>query len=544
MNPARRAARWLDIETDFEKPESDRATASGLSSRAIAGGRIDGRKSFDRPEDQFASGLSFFSSFSTDSYWESVDLSPNNLKKLNVHRVVELLADSSPEMSKALFDFILMGNPGFTLKAFTPGTETEDVKATKALAEMMKTLKRHYGSPKVVFNRLFMAAFMRGKIFAELVLADSGRRFVDIATPDPAFLSFRRVSDPERGPVWQIGQWHGTDFVVLEGPTIRYIPIHPFPGKIDGRPLVHPAIFICVFLMSMLHDLRRVIQQQGYPRIDLKIIFEKLKDQIPNEVRTKPRELKKWADDVVAEIKNVFSQLKPDDTYVHSDAIEVGRPVGTLDDSSLGAVDGLIKACERMATRALKSMPLNMGTTDGVSEANANRQWEMYAALCKSIQQDVETAVGDLLQFGLEGQGIIADVQLRFAELRAAELLRDAQVLLIKTTIARALYDNGIISQDEQAQLAIDKVKADQPAPRVNGSQSGVQPSGIVGGQPDPGSTRTAQDALREMATRLLQMRNGSRTPTLPEIEETMKLFTMFAPRAAQDLLSAEPLEQ
>jgi hypothetical protein len=548
MTVTDRVARWLDIvpasAVATSADDGDRAS-SGLSTRATAGTTISGRKSFDRPEDQYASTLGFFSNFSTDDYWRTADLTPNALRRLKVHKVVELLADSSPELSKALFDFVLMGNPGFTLKAYKPGTETEDVKATAALNAMLGTLKGYYGSVKVVFNRLLISAFLRGKLFAEIVLADNGRRFVDLATPDPAFLAFRRVKDTERGVVWQVGQWQGSEFVVLDGPSIRYIPIHPFPGKIDGRSLVHPAIFICVFLIAMLSDLRRVVQQQGYPRLDIAILFEKLKDQIPQDVRAKPRELKAWADEVVSEIKKVYSKLKPDDTYVHSDAIEVNKPVGTLDNSSLGAVDGLIKACERMATRALKSMPLLMATTDGVSEANANRQWEMYAALCKSIQQEVETMISDLFQFALQGQGIMADVRLRFAELRAAELLRDAQVAMLKTLIARALYDNGIISQDEQAQMAADKIKADQPEPRASASSAGARPtSGLTNVNPEPGANRTSTEVLRDIAKQFVLMRNGNRAPTLPEIEQAIDLFKLYAPDAAESLLSARPLEQ
>jgi hypothetical protein len=555
MTVTDRVARWLDIvpasAVATSADDGDRAS-SGLSTRATAGTTISGRKSFDRPEDQYASTLGFFSNFSTDDYWRTADLTPNALRRLKVHKVVELLADSSPELSKALFDFVLMGNPGFTLKAYKPGTETEDVKATAALNAMLGTLKGYYGSVKVVFNRLLISAFLRGKLFAEIVLADNGRRFVDLATPDPAFLAFRRVKDPERGVVWQVGQWQGSEFVILDGPTIRYIPIHPFPGKIDGRSLVHPAIFICVFLIAMLSDLRRVVQQQGYPRLDIAILFEKLKDQIPQDVRAKPRELKAWADEVVSEIKKVYSKLKPDDTYVHSDAIEVNKPVGTLDNSSLGAVDGLIKACERMATRALKSMPLLMATTDGVSEANANRQWEMYAALCKSIQQEVETMVGDLFQFALQAQGIACDVRLKFAELRAAELFRDAQVKLLLVTIARAAYDNGWISQDEASQMGVEKIKADQTEPRVlTPARPSISPTGAQGAQvaadtqADPGANRNAMAVVRKIAEQLLTARsNGDRSPTLSTIEDALKLFEKYAPDSASSLLTAEPFTE
>lgn len=516
-------------------------TQSMPSVRAAAGVRVDGRKSYDRPEDQFASTLGFFSQLSTDVYWHGFDLDTATLKRIPVYKIVELVATVSPEMSKALSDFLLMGNPGFELKAFKPGSDTEDVRGTEALNVMLAELEKNHGSAKVVFNRCFTAAYLRGKVFVELVLAQNGRRFVDFATPDPAYLAFRRVDHPERGKVWQVGQWQGSEFVVLEGPTMRYMPVQPMPGKIEGNSPINPAIFVCVFLISLLHDLRRVIQQQGYPRLDIEIIFEKLKAQIPKDAIGKPEKMKAWADGVVDEVKRVYSKLKADDTYLHSDAIKVNQPVGALDDSSLGAVDGLIKAIERMATRALKTMPLNMATTDGVSEANANRQWEMYAALCKSFQQDIERIFSGLFQFALQGQGILARVELKFAELRAAELLRDAQVLMLLTLIGRALYDNGIISQDEEAQLVLKKAKADQPQPRVTASPGTPQPTNPTGTNPEPGSNRDANTSLRELATQYIAVKNGhgARTPTTTQLEETLKLFDKFAPNAAQSALEA-----
>jgi hypothetical protein len=131
-----------------------------------------------------------------------------------------------------------------------------------------------------------------------------------------------------------------------------------------------------------------------------------------------------------------------------------------------------------------------MATTDGVSEANANRQWEIYAAFIKSIQQLCEAQLEHQFGLALQARGVAATVDWKFAELRAAELLRDAQVELLQTMTARTQYDNGSISADEMAQKSVGKPKADAPAPRNSASANPPQGTEAANTNADPGSNR------------------------------------------------------
>jgi hypothetical protein len=111
-----------------------------------------------------------------------------------------------------------------------------------------------------------------------------------------------------------------------------------------------------------------------------------------------------------------------------------------------------------------------MGAT---SETNANRQWEIQAAGIKSLQHLLETMLERLFALGLQAQGIQTDVTFRFAELRAAEMLRDAQTEMMQIANERAKYEAGWTSQDEAAE-AITGHAADAPAPRVASAAPGL----------------------------------------------------------------------
>jgi hypothetical protein len=494
--------------------------ASRVDGRTFAGGR----QSVDDASDLFNSTLAIFAPLSSESQWRALNLDSNALDKIKPSKLIELLADLSPEVSRALYDGLLMCNPGVEITATNPGTETPNPRAQKALDDILHQLRTLYGATDVLYDQLFISLFLRGACCGELVLDFDGQTFVDIARPDPATMSFKKSRDPVRGVVWQVGQWQGGRFVVLDGrETFRYVPLHPLPGKIQGRAPFSSALFVAVFLMSVLRDLRRVIQQQGFDKVDVTVLLDKIRASMSNADQNNPQEVTKVANDIISAVKGVYSQLQPDDAYVHTDAVTVNRAQGAANASTLGAVDALFKALERMATRALKTMPLLMASTEGASEANANRQFEMYAKGMSILQHRVEALLEHLFSLALQAQGLLAQVNVKFAELRAAEAMRDAQTEEKTIANANSLYEQGVISQDERAKRTTGKDKADQPAPRTPAAQQ-TRPTRPEA-DPEPGANR---------------MPGGTRTaPSTTAVESSVTYWQHIAPAAAQDLPTA-----
>lgn len=425
-----------------------------------------------------------------EGVWEFYHADTRTLRRFSVAELLDLMVDLSPDVSRALWDLLRLCNPSWTCQAFSLTTNKPHSQAQAALDGFFQHLTNMYGAVDVLWNELFTQAFMRGAMWAELVLDADARNPIDIGLPDPLTARFKRELDPIRGPVWVLGQLQLGGFVPMARPTIRYVPIDKVPGKPYGRPMVSPAFFPTLFLMTLLHDLRRVIGQQGYPRIDLTIDLNALTALMPPEVRFSPAKQAKWVDDTINEIKKEYGNLQPDDAFVHTSAMTVGRPVGTVDASSLGGIGAIIAVLERQIVRALKTMPVMMALTDGSSEANANRQWEIQTTGIASLQHPAETMIEALLGLALRAQGIAARVVFRFAVLRAAQALRDAQTHQIELANAAFEYDRGWTAQDEAALKTVGHVAA-EPEPRVFpttdqpavGEDSGVP----AGGPPEPG---------------------------------------------------------
>lgn len=525
-----RIAGWLDVAPDVDKraplPTAPIATVSPYRAPASEDGRAfaralgGGRVTVDRPEYAYSAAYALMAPQDFESRWRSWKLDHKTLDRIDPIDLLDMLIDLSPSVSRANSDYLRFCNPGYELVVLKPGTEDIDPVGQRAADEFRKQLDEQHGSFDVVINRLFMMIPTRGCLFGELVLDENGRAPLDIATPDPRWVRFRHRKDPVRGDKYVPGQWQNGVFVELDRPTIKYLPFDPFPGSPYGRPWYAAALFTTLFELGLLHDLRRVVSQQGYPRLDFEIDTAKLKAMMPDSLKDDPNAAKQWFDGMVEQIKSSIRDLEPEDAYVHGDIVKVNRPVGTIDSSSLGGIEGLDRILGANATAALKAMPLTLGRGNQVgSETQANRQWEVHAAGIKAIQHLNETLLGGFFGTALRVQGIRATVLLRFAELRAAEMLRDEQTRALRNANSLFEYLMGWESHDAASQNAVGH-EPDADAPRAlpsNFASAGDAATDQASeASPDPTGDRGNVVQLAQAVVRLASAARANRAPMTP----------------------------
>lgn len=474
-------------------PKQTRApepTPAVSSPRPLVGGRL----SRDADAGLFGMGLSAIvpPSDATDQ-WRSLDLDARTLSRISPFKLAEYLADISPEVSRSLWEFLRACNAGREITAYTPGSDrqTPDTRAQDALDTFTRQLDAFYGTIDVQINRLFLALFMRGAICSELVLDAAGRIPVDLAIIDPAVVRARRVNDPVRGSIFEYGQMHGGTWVAFDRPTISYIPVDPLPGSPYGRPPVAPALFLALFLIGLLHDLRRVIAQQGYPRYDIEIVLDEALKQMPASAAKNPAAQEQWLASLVSSIATYYAALEPDSAFTHTSAVKLNQPISAVNMQSLGAIAPMIEALERMASRSLKVMPFMLGLTESTTESQSNRQAEAFYQAIRAVQHLVENQLTHLFTLALQAQGIVAEVVVEFAENRVSEELRDEQVRQLKIANAGEGYKLGFISQDDAALYAFGVETADEPEPRAGAEPAAPSPGAQE--NPDPSTGRATR---------------------------------------------------
>jgi hypothetical protein len=386
--------------------------------------------------------------------WQTLDLDRSQLRDISPSDLTDILANISPDISRALWDTLRMIDPGHDIVARVPKSKERHEAGQLILDQLEDRVDERQGSLATVIGKLSISAFMRGAIFAELVLDKGATTALDIVVPDPLSVRFRLYDDPVYGESYELGQWQSGNFVNLERPTIIYEPIDPMPGPPYGRAPIVPAIFPSLFLLSVMHDLKRVISQAGYLRVNIKILVDKVQSALAiDDVDSLVAEI----NSLVEEVGDAWHAQEPDDSYVYPDYIEVVPHEGamTMGDNGMAGADSLIAALERMLVRALKSMPIVMGAAEGVSEANADRQWEMYMATISSLQKKIASVLSRLLTLAMEVEGVQAVAEVDFDQVRAAEAYRDAQTDLVKIAFAQQAEDAGYMTHDEASQYVV-----------------------------------------------------------------------------------------
>lgn len=468
------------------KPKSERAPEAVPAPKPLVGGRLsrdaEGGIRFNNRLSVIVPPVSI------DETWRTLDLDGRTLSRISPFKLAEYLTDISPEVSRALWDFLRECNAGYEIRALVPGAENPDTRAQDAIDAFLKTLNSLYGTVDVPINRLFLSIFMRGAICSELVLAADGRAPADLAVVDPAVVRARRIDDPVRGTIFEYGQLNGGKWVAFDRPTISYIPVDPLPASPYGRAMISPAIFTSLFLIGLLHDLRRVIAQQGYPRYDIEIVLDEALKQMPAQAKANPSVQEAWLNTLVQTIAEYYADLEPDSAFTHTSAVKLNRPISAVDADSLGGIGPMIEALERMATRALKTAPFMLGISESTTETQANRQFEQRAITIRAVQHLVENQLGHLLGLALQCQGIVAEVHVEFAENRASEEQRDEMVRQLRQANATAGYQAGFLSQDDAALYAWDRETADQPEPRSSAEAAPVDDA--TQENPDPSTKR------------------------------------------------------
>lgn len=443
--------------------ETKRLVTPAQSPRPVPAGRV----SLDSAATSTLWGTSWAITSPPDheSMWRLSNLDVEHLDSRSPKELLDMLIDLSDEISKAVWDFQRLCNPGYECKVYALGNDKVESPQGKAhIDEFLAQLRDLHGSVDVVLGRFFMGAYLRGAFCGEIVLDAQARGSVDLVAPDPFSVRFKKVIDPVRGEVWQPGQWQGAKFTPLDIPTFRYIPVDPAPASPYGRSLASPALFTAIFMLGLMHDVKRVIMQQGYKRMDIVMDMELARDAFDMDPQGYDT-LGAYVQAAIAEVRDTYRQLEPDDAFFHTDIFTLSVPVGTVDSDSIGAIDVIIERLEKKITRALKSNQVVMDTGENTNETDSNRKWEIHAAGIKSLQHRCEDMLESLLNLSLRAAGIQARVEFRFAELRASEMFRDEQTRAMRIQNSRNEYEAGYTSQDESSNNAVGH-DADQEEPR------------------------------------------------------------------------------
>lgn len=420
--------------------------------------------------------------------YERYDISGLENSSLSASALLGLLPDVSSDVGLAVWNTLRLGSLGFG-SVVKDQDGQDDPQATAFLNALLGRVNASGGGLSGLISQWLQSAYLQGAVAGEAPLRPGLRDVEDFYPVDPASIEFGRA--PDGGLV----AWQNTPSgkVQLNPETFWYIPVDPWIDEPYGRPPAAPALQEVWFDIAFMTDLRRAVHNQGWPRIDLKLMSDVVANLIPQDIRGNPDEEQRWLNARLADVQQAYNDLQPDDSFAHYDFLEVTQ---AQDGGRLFDPSAVLRAIERRLIKALKQMPILMASNEGTTETHGTVQWQIYVAGLQSLQNVVACLIGRMMELALRASGREGRVECRFAGLDTADRLKDAQEEALRISNAIAKWRAGFQTWEESAI-------------EVTGS---APPEGAMEPDPDASGPADARGSLARHGHRTGGRRTGGRT--------------------------------
>lgn len=379
----------------------------------------------------------------------------NQLKYYTVDEMLEILSNTHPDLSFAIWNFLRIGNTGYDFAVFDLNDNPYPL-GQKIVNKFIRDLSlpdrneyvEYRGLDKVV-NQLMLLVLIRGAAAMEMVLTDDLEDVAYLAPVDSRFITFVN-KDGRLVPV-QLGFMGAKE---LDIPTFFYEGLDAFVDDPFGRMPFAAALHTLIFQMEVLQDLKAVVHTMGYPRLDLKVVEEVLLKRMPVAIRQNDVLKQKWLNDQLNTIINMYSGLEPDAAFVHYDSVEVSS-VSTGGGSTID-VEKLMHVIDSQITSSLKTLSTILGRrAQGQTETFAKVEIKLYMQGIEAFQRVVATILEQALTLLLNFKGKQGYVKMKFKPVEVRTELEQEQFRQIYYQNVAMLRDQGWISQDEAARIVV-----------------------------------------------------------------------------------------
>lgn len=248
------------------------------------------------------------------------------------------------------------------------------------------------------------------------------------------------------------------------------------PTTIYGESDFVAAINTIAARQQLINDLYRIMHLTGYPRIQIKILEEVMRKNVPASAKNDPVATNNWLSARRDEIAGQFGDLRADQAFVHYDSSEIS----VFNEKRAGAelnISPIMEALNAQNQAGLKTMATVIGRgTSGINTGTV----EARIAAMNADQLNVPLAefLAQILTFALNLYGVQGFVQVNFepAELRPNLELEPQRVI----KQARLLQDLslGVISDEEYALMSYGRLPL-PGAPPLSGT--GFYQTGATG---------------------------------------------------------------
>jgi hypothetical protein len=318
---------------------------------------------------------------------------------------------------------------------------------------------------------------MRGATAVELVF-DQNLAPTTIRPIDTQFLFWwERTPGAYKPQLRQIGQ-----IIELDIPSIFISFYHRDPTTIYPDSTFVSAINTIAARQQVINDLYRIMRITGYPRMDIQLLEEVVQKNAPAQIKQDAEKLRVWSNTRMNELAGAVSNLRPDQSFVHWDSVQVGM----INEKAPGMeldITPVIETLNSQNQAALKVMATIIGRGEsGVNTASVEAR--IFSMNADELNRPVGEILSNILTMALRVQGFEGYVDVKFTPAEMRPLTELEPHLVIKSSRLKQDLSLGLIS-DMEYSLAMYGRPPLPNAPKLQGT--GFLESQTTSGTPDPG---------------------------------------------------------
>jgi hypothetical protein len=342
--------------------------------------------------------------------------------------VLRNLARANPDLAASLNAYLRVGIPEkyIAIARDPDGSVNDD--ATRLAWEILQRFDKlpdyssgfsQTGSIRTVAEALAKEGMLYGGMGCELVL-DKGRlpyKFQPIHVPLLKF--YEDDYGPSRGlrPVQVVS---GTE-IDLDIPT--FFMVYLDPSLLDPYPQspLEAAIQPVITSQQFIQDLRRVMQRHVYPRYDIAIDEEKVRNIIPPEILNGPPEdLDAFLNNLLAQVESTINELGVEEALVHWNFITVKYIEG--DDTTADKFNALKEIIDANLAKGARTMPAVLGNGSGSQNVASTETLLFMLGANASVRLKLHEIFSQMLTMAcrLFGQDVTVTFEFDEIELRPA----------------------------------------------------------------------------------------------------------------------------
>lgn len=390
----------------------------------------------------------------------------------NSQTLLQSLFRHDPDVSAAVHGYLTLANTDPIIYAQTLDGEI-DREATKDLHKAILLMTRQVdytqkfqfkASLQQLCQDLRYMALLRGAVASELIVnkqqAPENLKIVDTSTL-VWYETKPNLYKPKQKPPGSNNE------IDLDIPTFFVSFYRRDPTTIYAYSPFVSVINTVAARQQVINDLYRIMQLTGFPRLDVSIVEEVIRNRAPANIRADLAKLNAFVSAEINTLAQQFANIRVDQAAVHSDAVQLS----IINDKNPGAgidISGVIETLNAQNQAALKTMSTMLGRgTSGVNTSSVEAR--VAAMFADELNEPIADMLQKVFSFMLHQNGFqgFAVVEFPKAELRP-ELELEPQKTLRAQRLRQDLSD-GLITDIEYSLQMYNRLPPES-APELSGT--------------------------------------------------------------------------